>query len=122
MKVYAPEGSQKLEEKPDATYRQGDRLPGGLQPLHAPGPNPSHHALLVERTPGVLLCTDLWHRVGERIEFLPDKYMNDKAGARDSARRLVRQSFDILCLGHGDPMDRDARRALQDVIATDAQA
>lgn len=122
VKVWAPEGAQKLDESPDVFYKEGDRLPGGLRPLHAPGPNPAHHALLVDRAPGVLLCTDLWHQVGDRIEFLPDKYMNDRTRARDTARRLLAQPFDILCLGHGDPVRANARRVLEEVVAKDAAA
>src|SRR5438093_1644690 len=31
VKVYAPEGCGDLDEKPDATYRDGDTLPGGMK-------------------------------------------------------------------------------------------
>jgi glyoxylase-like metal-dependent hydrolase (beta-lactamase superfamily II) len=119
-KVYAPLGWKDLEEKPDAEFKTGDPLPGGLKPLHAPGPATSHHAFIVDTRPGALLCTDLWHVGREGVEFLPDKYMNDKTRARDSARRLMELDFDILCLGHGDPILRDAKRALAEVIRKDA--
>ena len=36
--VHAPQGAQGLDESPDATFRGGDRLPGGLRAMHAPGP------------------------------------------------------------------------------------
>lgn len=120
-KVYAPEGAEGLEEKPDVTYRAGDALPLGLKPLHAPGPGPAHHAFLVDAGPGVLLCTDLWHVGKAGVEFLPDKYMKDPEQARRSARLLMEMSFDILGLGHGDPIRNDARRAVARVVETDAK-
>ena len=119
-KVYAPEGWNDLEEKPDGTFREGERLPFGLRPLHAPGPNPAHHAFHLDRRPGVLLCTDLWHATPRGIEFLPDKYMNDATRARASARRLLEVNFDILCFGHGDPITRGARQVVAELVEKDA--
>jgi glyoxylase-like metal-dependent hydrolase (beta-lactamase superfamily II) len=121
-KVYAPEGWSDLEEKPDGTFKEGDALPGRLRPLHAPGPNKAHFAFHLDRKPGVLLSTDLWHVTARGIEFLPDKYMNDAARARDSARRLLEVNFDILCFGHGDPITKGARKVLADVVRKDAEA
>jgi len=121
-KVYAPEGYSDLDEKPDATYRDGASLPGGLRPLHAPGPHKAHYAFHLDRKPGVLLCTDLWHVTAQGIEFLPDKYMNDAGRARESARRLLEVNFDILCFGHGDPIARGARKVVVDLVKKDAEA
>lgn len=119
-KVYAPAGAVGLDEKPDATYAAGDALPLGLKALHAPGPVPTHHVFHVDTRPGVLLCTDLLHVGAKGVEFLPDKYMNDPARARESARRLMEVDFDILCLGHGDPILKDAKKTLADVLEKDA--
>ena len=121
-KVYAPEGYSDLDEKPDATYRDGASLPGGLRPLHAPGPHKAHYAFHLDRKPGVLLCTDLWHVTAQGIEFLPDKYMNDAGRARESARRLLEVNFDILCFGHGNPIARGARKVVVDLVKKDAEA
>jgi glyoxylase-like metal-dependent hydrolase (beta-lactamase superfamily II) len=121
-KVYAPEGWSDLEEKPDGTFKEGDALPGGLRPLHAAGPNKAHYAFHLDRKPGVLLCTDLWHATPRGVEFLPDKYMNDATRARDSARRLLEVNFDILCFGHGDPIRRGARKVVADLVGQDAAA
>jgi len=120
-KVYAPEGFSGLEEKPDRIFKEGDPLPGGLRPVHAPGPNQAHYAFHLDRRPGVLLCTDLWHvtKTGE-VEFLPDKYMSDAERARETARRLLDVNFDILCFGHGDPITRGAQKFLADLVRKDA--
>ena len=122
VKVYAPEGCGDLDEKPDATYRDGDTLPGGMKAVHAPGPGGAHHALHLGGKPGVLLCTDLWHVTGTGVEFLPDKYLTDADKARDTARRLLEVDFDVLCFGHGDPIMKDGRRVASDAVRKDAAA
>ena len=119
-KVYAPEGWSDLEEKPDRTFKEGDPLPGGLRPVHAPGPHRAHYAFHLDKRPGVLLCTDLWHVTKQGVEFLPDKYMDDAGRARESARRLLEINFDILCFGHGDPITRGAQRLVADLVRKDA--
>jgi len=121
-KVHAPEGWSDLDEKPDATYREGDPLPGGIRPLHAPGPGNAHHVFHIARKPGALLCTDLWHVTGRGVEFLPDKYLSNPDRARDSARRLLEVDFDVLCFGHGDPIMKGGRQAASDLVKKDAAA
>ena len=121
VKVYAPEGWSDLEEKPDVTFKTGNSLPGGLKPLHAPGPATAHYAFYVDKKPGVLLCTDLWHVTAKGVEFLPDKYMSDPAQARQSARRLLEVNFDILCFGHGDPILRDAKKVVAEFVKQDRE-
>ena len=122
VRVYAPEGWKDLEEKPNVTFKTGDALPEGLKPLHAPDPATSHHAFFVDAGPGVLLCTDLLHVGSKGIEFLPDKYMNDKTQSRDSARRLLEIPFDVLCLGHGNPILEDAKHVVAEMLRRDAAA
>lgn len=121
-KVYAPDGWSGLEEKPDATFKEGDTLPGGLRPLHAPGPGNAHYVFHLAAKPGVLLCTDLWHTTARGVEFLPDKYLDDPARARASGRRLLELYFDVLCFGHGDPITRGARQVLAEAVRVDAAA
>lgn len=120
--IHAPHAAGGLEETPDAAYQEGDRLPGGLKPIHAPGPGEAHFAFHFEAKPGVLLCTDLWHTTSRGVEFLPDKYLSDPARARATARRLLELDFDIVCFGHGDPITRGARQALAEVVKADAAA
>ncbi len=122
VRVHAPAGHGDLDEKPDATYKDGDVLPGGIRAVHAPGPGSAHHALHLGGKRGVLLVTDLWHVTGRGLEFLPDKYMSDAARARDSARRLLEVDFDVLCFGHGDPIMKDGRRVASDLVKKDAAA
>ncbi len=121
-KVHAPEGCSDLDEKPDATYRDGDALPGGIKALHAPGPGHAHHVFHFAGNPGALLATDLWHATKQGVEFLPDKYLSHPDKARDSARRLLEVDFDVLCFGHGDPILKGGRKVVSDLVKREAAA
>ena len=116
-RIYAPFGAQGLEEAADVDYRESDRLPGGLQPILARGPRAPHFALHLDRGPGVLFCTDLlMHEPDRGLVFLPDKYMKDPAHGPESARKLLDLEFDVLCFGHGTPITRGGRKALEDLL------
>jgi glyoxylase-like metal-dependent hydrolase (beta-lactamase superfamily II) len=115
-KVHAPEGAAGLDETPDGAFKDGDRLPGGLRAVHAPGPSDGHYALHLERGGGVLFLTDLVHDTARGLEFLPDKYMSDPPRARRSLKRLLELKFEVVCCGHGAPLKKDARRILEDLL------
>ena len=121
-KVHAPEGWKDLDEKPDATYKEGETLPGGIRALHAPGPGNAHHVFHLAGKPGALLVTDLWHVTGSGVEFLPDKYLTDPDRARDSARRLLEVDFEVLCFGHGDPIHKGGRNVVSDLVKRESAA
>ena len=122
-RVHAPEGIAGLDEAPDTFFRDGDRLPGGLRAVLAPGPKGPHCALYLDRGPGALLCADLFmHDPGEPVVLLPDKYLEDPAAARQSARRLGTLRFEVLCFGHGAPITRGGRKAIGDLVARQGKA
>ena len=115
--VYAPAGASGLEEKPDVGYKDGDRLPGGLRAVHAPGPTTDHYAFYLDREPGVLLCSDLLiHEGGKGVQFLPETYQEDPARGRQSARRLLLLKFDVLGFGHGEPIKNGGRAAIEKLV------
>jgi glyoxylase-like metal-dependent hydrolase (beta-lactamase superfamily II) len=121
VKVHAPRGAVGLDEKPDAEFGDGDRLPGGWRAVHAPGPSSFHHALHLDRGAGVLLLTDLVLNKPQGLVFLSDDYMDDPALARRSAGRLQDLKFGIVGFGHGAPLARDAARALSELVRKDAR-
>ena len=118
--VHAPEEAAGLDEKPDHEFRDGTRLPGGLVAVHAPGPSALHHALHLERGPGLLFLGDLVMNEPHGLGFLPDKYSSDPARSRQSLRKLLDLRFGVVCFGHGAPMLEGGRQALDHLLKTDA--
>ncbi|HRK95558.1 MAG TPA: hypothetical protein PK694_04485 [Rhodospirillales bacterium] len=123
VKVHAPAGSREMDEEPDARYRAGDDLPGGLKAVHTPGPEQAHYAFLRAGPPAVLFCPDLVMRDREgTLTFIPAEYHEDPQASRDSVRRLLGLSFEILCLAHGAPITANPHAELRRLLARGAPA
>ncbi len=121
--VWAPKGADRLDEKPDHSYAEGDALPGDLTALHLPGPAFSGHGVLWKASKGtVLFCGDLVVRGGTGLKFVPDVYMDAPLQARESARRLLSLRIAVLCTGHGAPLKTNVRQALQELLRRDKKA
>ncbi len=119
--VSLPEGSRETDEEPDSHYGPGDRLPGGLEAVHAPGPEQPHYALLLERDGGVLFCPDQLMRVRDgSLVFVPAEYHEDGAETRRTVERLVELPFSTLCLDHGPPLLDDPKQKIRDMLAATA--
>jgi len=116
VQVYAPEGVRPMDEEADAFYRAGDMLPGGLQAIHTPGPEPVHYGFLLARDPGVFFCPDLLMHGKGQLDFVPPEFHDDPAETRASVRRLLALSFSILCFNHGAPIIKDPRTALRKLL------
>ncbi len=117
VKVYAPQGAEGLEETADVSYGNGERLPGELLAVHAPGPTRVHYAFLLDRGDGTLFCADiLVNREGE-LEFVPDEHMDEPGKTRDTARKFLNLKFSALCFDHGAPMTEGAREAIERLLS-----
>ena len=115
--LYAPWNARRLAREPDERYREGDRLPGRLHAVAAPGPGHTQHALLLEREPGVLFCPDhLLRPPGGGLQFVPARYMVDAAEARRSVERLLELDFSVLCLSHGEPLVDDPKGTIRELL------
>jgi glyoxylase-like metal-dependent hydrolase (beta-lactamase superfamily II) len=120
--VHAPRGAG-LDEPADVLFGDGERLPGGVRALHAPGPAEAHYVFYLAAGPGVLFLTDLILREPSgRIRFVADSNMSDPARARRSARLLLEYRFDVLCFGHGRPVPSKGRAALEELLDREAAA
>ncbi|ANM32134.1 hypothetical protein ABI59_07330 [Acidobacteria bacterium Mor1] len=119
--VWAPSGAR-VGGRPDAWFGDGASLPGGLTALDRPGPT-SPHFVLDWTSPGrrrVLFIADLLMRAArETFFFVPDDHQQDPARSRESVRRLLETSPDVLCPAHGDPEPENGRRALEEALAAD---
>jgi glyoxylase-like metal-dependent hydrolase (beta-lactamase superfamily II) len=119
-KVHAPAGALGLEERPDATYHAGYRLPGGLSAIHAPGPAEVHYAFLRPDGGGALFCADvLVHLEPGRLRFADDAYQDMPERTRQTAARFLELTFAALCPAHGAPITRGARDAILRAVHPD---
>ena len=117
VKVYAPEGSRETDEEPDERYAAGDVLPGGLEAVHTPGPEPAHFSFLRADAPGVLFCSDLLMCMPDgAVHFVPGQYHDDPDATHASVRRLLDLEFAVLCFDHGPPVTEDPHAALRHAL------
>jgi len=121
IKVYAPEGAQGLEEIPDVDYAEGVALPGGLVPVHAPGPTEVHYALHLDRDEGVLFCADVLKGVDEGVGFIEASYQDAPARTRDSARHFLDLKFGVLCPAHGPAVTHRPKEAIRRALEQDGK-
>lgn len=115
--VHAPAGALGLEEEPDISYRAGYKLPGGLVPLHAPGPTEVHYAFLRDTGSGALFCADvLVHAEAGNLRFVEDGYQDEPERTRETARAFLDLRFETLCPAHGEPLTHGAREAIRHAL------
>jgi glyoxylase-like metal-dependent hydrolase (beta-lactamase superfamily II) len=118
VEVWLPEDAPPAAEEPDRRYREGDVLPGGLRAIRTPGPEWPHYSFLLERSPGVLFCSDLVSNDGGReLRFVAPQYHEDPGETRRTVERLLDLPFEILCLDHGAPVTDDPKSALRNLLA-----
>jgi glyoxylase-like metal-dependent hydrolase (beta-lactamase superfamily II) len=113
--VWAPRGAEGLQEKPDRFYGEGDVLPGGLRALHAPGPCDASYVLFTEGPRPIAFFGDVATREENgRLGYPEAVYQDHPERSPGSIARLARKvPVSIACFGHGEPMFRNARRALE---------
>jgi glyoxylase-like metal-dependent hydrolase (beta-lactamase superfamily II) len=108
-------------EEPDRRYDHGDRLPGGLVAVHAPGPTEAMFALWHPRKAALFLADLLTRQGGSAPRFVPDEYQDEPRRSRDTVRRLhARLRPRLLLFEHGAPVTRGARAALAAALRRDA--
>ena len=121
IKVYAPQNAEGLEETPDVDYAEGVALPGGLVPVHAPGPTEVHYALHLDRDEGTLFCADVLIQRGEGLGFVEGKHQDDPARTRESARRFLDLKFGVLCSAHGSAVTHRPKDAIRRALEHEAK-
>ncbi len=113
VKVYAPAGCRAMEETPDISYRAGDKLPGGLEPLHTPGPESAHHGFLRHGEPIIFFCADLLaHGKGSELRVIAGRMHDDPETSVKSVHGFFDLDFDVLCLAHGEPIFENPKTAI----------
>ena len=115
--VHAPAGVRPMEGEPDAHYREGDVLAGGLRAIRTPGPEEIHFGFLREREPRVFFSPDLLtNYAGRGLDFVPLRYHDDPAATRRSVEGLLELEFDVLCLNHGAPITDDPHAEIRRLL------
>ena len=91
---------------------------GPLEVVDASGKSPGEVALLW-RERGVLIVGDavIGNPPGQ-CGLLPERVMDDPARLRNNVRRLLDLDFDILLVGDGESILRDAKARLKDLVET----
>lgn len=102
--VWAPAGSEGLDESPDREYGDGDELPGGLVAVHTPGPEQVHYSLHLPRLDAVLVSDLVRRGRDDELEFVPAEYHEDPEVSRQSVRRIAELGCGLVLLDHGAPV------------------
>lgn len=103
----------------DATFADGDLLPGGLRAVAVPdGKSPGETALWNDRHGGVLILGDaLIGKPSGLLRFLPPDKFADFDRARAGARLLLAHPFDAVLVGDGVSIPSGGRAALERAVA-----
>jgi glyoxylase-like metal-dependent hydrolase (beta-lactamase superfamily II) len=95
------------------TYRDGDRLDGGLLVVTlADQKSPGESALLCERANALILGDALIGAPPGSLRMLPDDKFADPIKARAGLKRLLTLRFDALLLGDGASLPHGGRQAV----------
>lgn len=90
----------------------------GLRIITTPGHTPGHISVL-DPVGGVLVAGDALVGRGDGGGVAgPDAaYTQDMATAEESVRKLAGYNFDTVLFGHGDPVEQDAARLVEELAA-----
>jgi hypothetical protein len=104
-----------LDTTPDATFQDGDELPGGMRAVHVPdSKSPGETALYLARHDGILILGDalIGNPIGE-LRLLPDSKFADPAKARRGIEVLLDLSYGTVLVGDGTSIFRNGRDAVR---------
>jgi glyoxylase-like metal-dependent hydrolase (beta-lactamase superfamily II) len=118
-KVLVPErDAPEISIQADGTYKNGDKLPGGLKAIYIPdAKSPGECAFLLNRGKGILILGDaLIGKPPGRLNLLPPDKLADPKKAKDGLKVLRQVSFDAVLVGDGVPILTGGKQALEDLL------
>ena len=99
----------------DATFGDGERLPGGLRAIHVPdNKSPGETAFHLDRHGGVLVVGDAL--IGDppgQLRVLPETKYADPRRMRQGLRVLLEPTYDVLLVGDGTSLPEGGREAIR---------
>ena len=107
-----------IDIRADRTFRDGDRLPGGLVAVHVPdNKSPGETAFLLEQDNGILFLGDalIGNPPGQLNLMKPVKYA-DVAKAKKGIEVLLGFSFDSVLVGDGVSILTGGKRAMDEFM------
>ena len=115
-------GLHEFEGGPEVQgFSTGDELADGIVALEMGAICPDDSVLRIAVGKGALAFADALMNWGGKVGFVPDSLMDDppkvKEGVRESARRLLDESFDALLFAHGDPIPVGGRALLESFLS-----
>ena len=106
-----------LEETADKTFLDGDALPCGLMAIELENQKSPGESAFFLKERGVMIVGDaLIGKVPGKLNMLPpDKYRNPPL-AKIELNKLLNFEFEILLLGDGVPILKDAKKAVKSFL------
>ena len=101
----------------DIPLSGGESLPplGGLRVIPTPGHTPGSISLFSDSY-RLLFAGDALNNRRRFLRLPPKHASTDLAQAADSVIEMSRLNFDILCLGHGQPLSGNASRHIREML------
>lgn len=101
---------------------EGEKLDvlGGLRVVHTPGHTPGSMSLYQEER-GILFCGDLifnGHPFTGRggLRYAPRIFSVDPEEVERSVQKLAGLQVRVLCVGHGEPIVREAKVKMEELL------
>jgi glyoxylase-like metal-dependent hydrolase (beta-lactamase superfamily II) len=115
--VYAPHGSEGMDEEPDSYYSSDGPLPDGFTALPVTGFPTGMSLIYRAQSEPVAFCADLIYDDPQSTYRFPrEPGLFNRVKGRDDARALMDQNVDILCVGHGRTVFGGVNEILQIAI------
>ena len=118
-KVLVPErDAPEILIQADGTYKNGDKLPGGLKAVHIPdAKSPGECAFLLNRGKGILILGDaLIGKPPGRLNLLPPDKFADPKKAKGGLKVLRQAPFDAVLVGDGVSILTGGKQVLEDFL------
>lgn len=116
--VYAPIGSDGLDEEPDHWYGEGADLPAGIRAIAGNWFKNTYHLLYTHTDDTtVLFCGDLiTQSPGGPYRFPMGENMPPYEPAREEVKKLLELSAAAMCASHAEPTADGCKAALQSAL------